>query len=76
MVKISLQNYCLYTCICVYRTGFLYGKQTNMATNRLEVFYSIVEREVSSSDDALVALIHWLMIQNGYVCIGSGETVS
>ena len=41
----------------------------------LEVFFETVERELSSPEDAVVALIHWLMINNDFVCIGNGETV-
>ena len=42
----------------------------------LEVFFASVESEIKSPEDALVALIHWMMISNNYICVGVGETVS
>ena len=42
----------------------------------LEIFFSTIQNELSSAEDALVGLLHWLMINNGYISIGKGETVS
>ncbi|XP_017286930.1 proteasome inhibitor PI31 subunit [Kryptolebias marmoratus] len=39
----------------------------------LEVLYTCVAGSISCPQDAVVCLIHWEMIKNGYRCIGSGD---
>ncbi|KAM7421883.1 hypothetical protein PAMA_010105 [Pampus argenteus] len=39
----------------------------------LEVLYTCVSGFITCPQDAVVCLVHWEMIKNGYRCIGSGD---
>lgn len=41
----------------------------------LEVLFSNVQRDVQASEDCVVCAIHWVLITNGYKCLGKGEQV-
>lgn len=50
-----------------------------MASNLVgwELLYHSVEYVIEKKEDVLIALIHWVLIKNGYKCIGVGsDTVS
>lgn len=42
----------------------------------LETQLKLVEESIKNEEDALVVFIHWLLVKNGFLCIGLGENVS
>lgn len=46
-----------------------------MASNLIgwELLYHSIENVLEKKEDILVTLIHWVLIKNGYKCIGLGS---
>lgn len=42
----------------------------------LEMLWNGASRDFQSKNDAAIATVHWLLLQNGYRCLGLGENVS
>lgn len=47
----------------------------SFSTVGLETQLKLVEESIKNEEDALVVFIHWLLVKNGFLCIGLGENV-
>ncbi|ELU09036.1 hypothetical protein CAPTEDRAFT_176567 [Capitella teleta] len=44
-----------------------------MATTGLEVFFCAVQNQLKRPEDALVCVIHWTLVKEGFKCVANGE---
>ena len=42
----------------------------------LELLYAHVSKDINGPEDALVCVLHWHIISNGFKCTGAGEKVN
>lgn len=46
-----------------------------MASPGLELLFNSIKSQIKTSQDALIAVLHWELISKGFKCLGNGEEV-
>lgn len=41
-----------------------------------ETFFTLIEKDIKSEVNIIIATLHWYMIKNSFVCLGLGDNVS